>query len=174
VYFPNDHGFSVESKVFHPIFQRGFSVESKAFHPKPDFSCDETRFSFGSRHCALVLQKQVPKLFTDLNLGLLYILILGTYSKFARKNNFLAPGVCFQQPCSSAGRRFAVFKITFTKLPTNRFVSATKDSMKCVVNCIPLRIRARSKNTKPHLNSSQPPSVPEDREGNRKCDISLS
>ena len=54
-----------------------------------------------------VLQTQVPKLCTDLDLGLLYILILGTYTKFARKNNFLALGVCFPQPCSSAGRRFA-------------------------------------------------------------------
>ena len=45
-------------------------------------------------HCAAVLQTQVPKLCTDLDLSLLYILIFGTYSKFARKNNFLALGVC--------------------------------------------------------------------------------
>jgi len=44
---------------------------------------------------------------TDLDLSLLYILTLRTHSKFARKNNFLALGVCFPQPCSSAGRRFA-------------------------------------------------------------------
>jgi len=37
----------------------------------------------------------------------LYILISGTYSKFARKNSVLALGVCFPQPCSSAGRRYA-------------------------------------------------------------------
>jgi len=61
----------------------------------------------GFCHCSAVLQTQVPKLYTDLDLCILYILILGTYSKFARKNNFLAPGVCFPQPCSSAGRRFA-------------------------------------------------------------------
>jgi len=60
-----------------------------------------------SSDCAAVLQTQVPKLCTALDLSLLYILILGTYSKFARKNNFLALGVCFPQPCSSAGRRFA-------------------------------------------------------------------
>jgi len=36
---------------------------------------------------------QVPKLCIDLDLSLLYILILGTYSKFARKINFLALGV---------------------------------------------------------------------------------
>ena len=64
-------------------------------------------FFFGSRHSAAVLQTQVQKLCTDLDLRLIYILILWTYSKFARKNNFPALGVCFPQPCSSAGRRFA-------------------------------------------------------------------
>ena len=38
-------------------------------------------------------------------------------------------------------------KITFTKLPTNHFVSTTKNSIKFVVNLIPLRIRVRSRNT---------------------------
>ena len=65
-------------------------------------------FFFGSRHCALVLKTQVFKLCTDLDLSLLHILIFGTHSKFAGKNNFLALGVCFLQPCSGAGRRFAV------------------------------------------------------------------
>ena len=64
-------------------------------------------FFLGFCHCAAVLQKQVPKLCTDLDLGLLYILKLGTYSKFARETNFLSVGVCFPQLCSSAGRRFA-------------------------------------------------------------------
>jgi len=50
-----------------------------------------TFFFLGSRHCAAVLQTQVPKLCTDLDLSLFYILILGTYSKFARKNNFDIP-----------------------------------------------------------------------------------
>jgi len=44
---------------------------------------------FGSRHCAVVLQTQVPKLCTALDLSLLCILISGTYSKFSRKINFL-------------------------------------------------------------------------------------
>ena len=61
----------------------------------------------GFCHCTGVLFSQVPKLCTDLDLDLLYILILGTYSKFTQKNNFLALGVCFPQLCSSAGRRFA-------------------------------------------------------------------
>ena len=57
--------------------------------------------------CAAVLQTQVPKLCTDLGLSHLYIFILETWSKFARKNNFPALGICFPQSCSSAGRRFA-------------------------------------------------------------------
>jgi len=61
----------------------------------------------GFCHCAEVLQTQVPKLCTALDLGLIYISILGTYSKFARKNNFLSIGLCFPQLCSSAGCRFA-------------------------------------------------------------------
>ena len=61
----------------------------------------------GFCHCAAVLQMQVPKSCTDLDLGLLYILILGTYSKFAWKIDFLALDVCFLHPYSSAGCRFA-------------------------------------------------------------------
>jgi len=74
---------------------------------KSDFSYVKARFFPRFCHRAAVLQTQVPKLCTDLDLGLLYILILGTNSKFARKNNFLSLGVCFLQLCSSAGRRFA-------------------------------------------------------------------
>ena len=72
-----------------------------------DKFCGQTRFLIGSRHCAAAFFLQVPKLCTDLDLSHFYILTSGTYSKFARKNNFLALGVCFLQPCSSAGRRFA-------------------------------------------------------------------
>ena len=50
---------------------------------------------------------KVPKLCTDLDLTLLYILILGTYGKFARQHKMLALGVCFPQTFSRAGRRFA-------------------------------------------------------------------
>ena len=64
-------------------------------------------------HCTAVLFLKVPKKRTDLDLSLLYILTLGTYSKFARKNNFLALSVCFPQPCSSAGRRFAASRSCF-------------------------------------------------------------
>jgi len=72
------------------------------------FFLRQNTFFFRSRNCAAVLQTQVPKLCANLDLKLLYILILGTCSKFARKNNFQALGVCFPQPCLSAGRRFAV------------------------------------------------------------------
>jgi len=65
----------------------------------------------GFCHCAAVLQTQVPKLCTDLDLSLVYILIYGTHSKFARKNIFLALGLCFLQLCSSAGRRFAASRL---------------------------------------------------------------
>jgi len=68
---------------------------------------------------------------------------IGTYSKFARKNNFLALGVCFPERWPQVCR----VKITLTKLLTNRFVSTTKHSIKYVVNWIPLRIRVRSINT---------------------------
>ena len=76
---------------------------------KFNFCCGRDNFFFGIRFCSAILFSQVPKKCTDLDLSLLCILILGTYSKFALKNNFLALGVCFPQPsgCSSAGRRFA-------------------------------------------------------------------
>ena len=80
---------------------------------EPQRSCDfwkKTCFNAGKIrfcHCAAVPQTQVPKLCTDLDLSILYILILGTYNKFARKKKFLALCVCFPQLCSSAGRRFA-------------------------------------------------------------------
>jgi len=47
----------------------------------------------GFFHGASVLQVQVPKLCTDLDPSLFYILMLGTHNKFARKINFLALGV---------------------------------------------------------------------------------
>jgi len=47
----------------------------------------------GFCHCASVLQAQVQNLYVDLGLSLLCNLVLGTYSKFARKIKFLALGV---------------------------------------------------------------------------------
>jgi len=95
---------------------------------KSNFSCVETGFFSGSRHCASVLQTQVPKLCTDLDHSLLYILIFGTYSKFTRENNFLALGVCFPQPYSSAGHRFAESRL---RLQTFRLHNKNLDEMRC-------------------------------------------
>ena len=47
----------------------------------------------------------------------------------------------------SAGRRFAASRSRLK----DRFVSTTKNSMKCVVNWIPRRVRVRSRDTQPHL-----------------------
>ena len=69
----------------------GLALQDPSAVAKSDFSCVETRFFPGICHCASVLQVQVPKLCTDLDLILLYILILGTYSKFTRKIDFLYP-----------------------------------------------------------------------------------
>jgi len=93
------------------------------------------------------LQTQVPKLCIDLDLSLLYILTLGTYSKFARKNSFLALGVFFLQPCSSAGSRFAASRSRSQKYQRIVSLPQQKFPMKCVVNWIPLRIRVRLRDT---------------------------
>jgi len=57
---------------------------------KSDFVCWRNAFFFGSRFYSAVLFLQVPKKRTDLYLSLFYNLILRTYSKFARENNFLS------------------------------------------------------------------------------------
>jgi len=55
-------------------------------------------FFFGSLHCAVVLFSQMPKICTNLDLSLLYILVLGTNSKFARKIIFWRPAFAFRSP----------------------------------------------------------------------------
>jgi len=50
---------------------------------------------------------------------------------------------------------FCRFKVTFTLLPTNHFVSTTTISMKCIVKWIPLRIRVLSTNTQPQRKKLQ-------------------
>jgi len=72
------------------------------------------------------------------------------------EKKMLALGVCFAQTCTSAGRMLAV-EITRTLLMTNSFVSTTKNSMKCLVNWIALRICVRSRNTQPHLKGGPEP-----------------
>jgi len=66
-----------------------------------------------SRHCAAAFSLQVPKSCTDLDLTFLYISIPRTYIKFVRENKMLALGVCFPQPCSSNGRKFAASRLRF-------------------------------------------------------------
>jgi len=77
-----------------------------------DFRRIMRRNTFFNRKSALrsgilFTRTNVPKSCVDLDPTLLYTLILESYSKFVRKNEILALGVCFPQPYSSAGRRFA-------------------------------------------------------------------
>jgi len=125
------------------------AAETAAAGPYSDFFCGRNTFFFGSCHCAAVLFSQVQVKCTDLDLGLLYILTWGTYSKFTRENNFQALSL-LSAAMLERWPQVCRVKITFTKLPTSRFVSTTKNSMKCVVNWIPLRIRVCSRNTQFH------------------------
>jgi len=75
---------------------------------------------------------QVFKKCTDLDRSLLCILTLKRCSKFARENDFLALGVYFPQPCSSAGRRFAASRLRLKNY--QRIVSFAQqkiDEMRC-------------------------------------------
>jgi hypothetical protein len=115
-------------------------------------SAGETRFFFRKSPLRSGSPYASTKKWWDLNLSLLYLLILGTYGKFARRNNFLALGVCFPQPwLLECWPQVCRVKITFILLPTNRFVSTTTNLMKCLANWIPLRIRVCSRNTQTHL-----------------------
>jgi len=100
--------------------------------------------------CAAAFSLPMLRLGTDLDPTLLYILILGTYRRFERGNDFLALGVSFPQPCSSAGRMFADSRSRLHYYP--RIVSfPQKGIWWCLVNWIPLRIRDYSRNTQPYL-----------------------
>ena len=99
----------------------------------------------------MVLYTHLPKKCSDLYLAFQYTLKSETYSKFARKVNFLALGVCFSQTKLERWPHLCCVKIMFTLLPTNCVVSTTTNSIKCVVNWTPLRICVRSKNTQPYL-----------------------
>jgi len=62
---------------------------------------------FGIRQCAATFFFSVPKLQTDLDLNLLYILIFREYGTFTVNNKMPALGVCVPKTCSSAGRMSA-------------------------------------------------------------------
>jgi len=95
-----------------------------------------------------------PKIDLATGASLLYILKLGTCSKFARKNDFLALGVCFPQPCSRALAAALPRQDHFCSTTDKSFRFHKKNSMKCVVIWIPLRIRVCSRNTQPRLNKN--------------------
>jgi len=96
----------------------------------------------GSRHRAIAFFLQVPKLCTDLDPTFIYIWISGIYSQFAWKNEILALGVCFQQPCSSAGRMFTASKSRLNHYQLVELVRFHKNElddpkMFCRLNSIP-------------------------------------
>jgi len=76
--------------------------ECRCAVPTSDQLCGQTCFVIGSRHRAASFCLQVPKLYTDLDPTFFYIVVLKTYSKFARKTTKLVLGGCFLQPCPSA------------------------------------------------------------------------
>jgi len=80
--------------------------ELLSFSLKSDFSCVETSFFRKSPLRCGSPNASTQVVHRPRSQSLLHF-VTGTYSKFARKNNFLALGVCFRKPCSSAGRRFA-------------------------------------------------------------------
>ena len=81
-----------------------------------DFSAGKTRFFFRkSSLCSGSLFESTQKC-TELGLNLLYILVLGTYSKFTRKINFKRPAFAFRRPARAlaAGlpRQDHIYRIT--------------------------------------------------------------
>ena len=99
--------------------------------------CLATKF-VGSQLCAAAFSLQA-RICTDVDPTLLYILIFRKHTKFVQKNKMIALGVCFSQPCSSDGRRFAMSRSSLneTRGPQNWFVSTRTNSEKCFVNWIP-------------------------------------
>jgi len=101
------------------------------------------------RHCAAAFFLQVPKSCTDLDLNILYISILETYSKFVRKNKMPVLGVCLPQPTPEYWPQICRVKITFESLLNNWFFSTKTNSMKCFENWIPLKTHVRINRTEP-------------------------
>jgi len=88
--------------------------------------------------------RKVPEKCTDFNLTLLCILTLGTYTRFAWKNKMPALGVCFPQPCLSAGFAFysharalatGLLRQDHVRVDIDQFFRFhKKNAMKCLVN----------------------------------------
>ena len=75
--------------------------------------------------------------------------IVNTY-QFRTEKKMLALGVCFPQPCSSAGRRFTTSRSRLNYYKPLRSFYKT-NSMKCFVNWIPLNMHVHSNQGQPCL-----------------------
>ena len=100
-----------------------------------DESCDQTHFLIGSLQPAAAFFLQVPQLYANLGMTLLYILILGTYSKLVCKKyngsaQLVLPSVMLER-CPQVDR----VKITFGLLSRERFVFTITNSMLCKLEC---------------------------------------
>ena len=120
--------------------------------PTSDEFNGQTRFLIGSLHRAAAFFLQVSKLCTDLDQTLVYISVVGTYSKFALENKNASAWRLLPADTHERWPHVCRIKIMFTLLTTNSFVSTTKNWMKFLLNWTPLRICIRSRNTKPHRN----------------------
>ena len=101
--------------------------------------CRRKIFFFASRHYAAVLLTKVPKKCTDLHLSLLYISYIRNIWQIRSKNPFSSTRCLL--PAALFKRWPQVCRVRITDC----FVSTTTNSMKCLVNWIPLRILFRSK-----------------------------
>jgi len=86
----------------------------------------------GLWHCTALLFSQLPKLCIDIDFGLLYVLIPGTYSKFARKKSSQRSAFAFHSSARAlaAGlpRQDHVYKTTNESF---RFLNKNFDEMRC-------------------------------------------
>jgi len=82
---------------------------------------NSSEFAIAQSHSPFSLQ--ILKLYTDLHLTLLYILISRIYCKFVRENKSPTLGVCFLQLFSSAGR------MMYTCLPRTDHLWITTDCL---------------------------------------------
>ena len=124
----------MHEKKSHARYYQNLLHRYLVFKPKLTvLSTRDSDFLHRSCHCAAVLHMQIPKLCTDLDSSLFYILIIGTCSKFARKNNFLALGVCF--PLSPARALAACLPrqdhVYSTTAESFRFHNKNFDEMRC-------------------------------------------
>ena len=82
----------------------------------------------GSRHCTAAFVWQVPKLCTDPDQTLLYMLILRTYTKFVWKNKMLRSGVGSRSPARALA---AGLPHQDTTDESFRFHNKNIDQMRC-------------------------------------------